>query len=188
MTVISVSFSRLSSVSRPVGVVAAPGGVRLRLVKIEIVGVVLRLHNGVVHLRAGDAQPRLGVLIFLRRGLELRLPVHRFEDRDGIGHRGGRRFRRGGDSRLTLCLTAARCAQHQRREQQRRENALHRFVFHGIVLLCASAQLPTFTPFWGLPAIGMNTASIVCFSWTFLNVHSLTGPTCLPSTITSAVA
>ena len=58
-----------------VGIVAAPCAVLPQLVPVEVKAVVLRLHHRVVHLRAGDTQPRHGVGVFAFGVGKLRLPV-----------------------------------------------------------------------------------------------------------------
>ena len=66
-----------------VGVVAAPFAVVPVLVLLQVVSVVLRLHNGVVHLGTGHIQPRHGVGVFLSCVLQLLLPVHGGDDLAG---------------------------------------------------------------------------------------------------------
>ena len=59
------------------GIPAAPHGILTVFIQLQVIAVVLRLHHGVVHLRAGNIQPRHGVGI-LRSGFrQLCLPVHR---------------------------------------------------------------------------------------------------------------
>ena len=59
-----------------VGIVAAPFAVILVFILLQVIGVVLRLQHGVIHIGTGHIQPRYGVGIVLFCSFQLLLAVH----------------------------------------------------------------------------------------------------------------